>query len=74
MFALGLPVLILTRMTVSAWKKRRTMPQFVKALPLTAALVVSWSYGEMTGYWTGRANAAGAQVADAVARGLRAAP
>jgi hypothetical protein len=61
-------------MTVSAWKKSRTMPQFVKALALTAALVVSWSCGEMTGYWAGGANAAGEQVAEAVARGLRAAP
>jgi hypothetical protein len=73
-FALALPVLITARMTVSAWKKHRTMPQFLKALPLTTALVLSWSCGELTGYWTGRANAAGAQVAEAVARGLRAAP
>jgi hypothetical protein len=71
-FGLGIPFLILARMTMCAWKKRRTMPQFLKVLPLTTALVVSWSCGELTGYWTGRANAAGAQVAEAVARGSRA--
>jgi hypothetical protein len=73
-FAPGLSVLILARMTLSACKKRRTLPQFLRALPLTTALVVSWSCGELTGYWTGRASAAGAQVAEAIARGLRAAP
>jgi hypothetical protein len=68
----GIPILILARMTVSAWKKRRTMPQFLKALPLTAALVAGWSYGEWMGYITGRANAAGSQVAEAIARGSQA--
>jgi hypothetical protein len=73
-FAFGIPILILARMTVSVCRKRRTALPFLKALPLTAALVVGWSCGELAGYWTGRANAAGAQVAEAVARGLRAAP
>jgi hypothetical protein len=68
-----LPGLILVRMTLLAWKKRRTLAAFLKALPLTAALTVSWSWGELVGYATGRANAAGAQAAEAIARGSQAA-
>jgi hypothetical protein len=58
-FAPALPALLLIRMTAMARKKRRTWPAFVKALPLTAALVVSWSFGELVGYATGRAHSAG---------------
>jgi hypothetical protein len=64
-----LPGLILARMTLLAWKKRRTLAAFLRALPLTVALTVSWSWGEWVGYVTGRANAAGAQAAEAIARG-----
>jgi hypothetical protein len=72
-FAPVLPALILARMTRMAMAKSRTLGPFIKALPLTAALVVSWSWGEFTGYATGRANAGGAQAAEAIARGSRAA-
>jgi hypothetical protein len=68
-FAPGLPFLMLARMTLSVWKKRRTVAPFLKALPFTTALVVSWSCGELTGYVTGRANAAGSLAAEAIARG-----
>jgi hypothetical protein len=68
-----LPALILTRMTLMAWKKRRTMAAFLKALPLTVALTLSWSWGEFVGYVTGRASAAGSPTAEAIARGSRAA-
>jgi hypothetical protein len=68
-FAPLLPVLMMARMTLMAWKKRRTMTAFLKAFPLTCALAVSWSFGEWIGYVTGRANAAGSQAADAIARG-----
>jgi hypothetical protein len=68
-FAPGLPVLMMARMTLSAWKKRRTISSFLKASPFTTALVVSWSAGEMAGYLTGRANAAGSLAAEAIARG-----
>ena len=67
-----LPGLILTRMTLMAWKKRRTWAAFLKALPLTVALTLSWSWGELVGYVTGRANAEGAQAAEAIARASRA--
>lgn len=73
-FAPGLPVLMMARMSAAAWKKRRTISRFLTALPFTAALAVSWSCGELTGYLTGRANAAGAQAAEAIARGSPAAP
>lgn len=71
-FAPALPVLMMARMTLMAWKKRRTMSAFLKALPLTSALAVSWSCGEWVGYVTGRANSAGSRAAEAIARGSRA--
>jgi len=70
-FAPALPALMMARMTRTAWQKRRTMNAFLKAFPLTCALAVSWSCGEWVGYVTGRANAAGSQVAEAIARGSR---
>jgi hypothetical protein len=71
-FAPVLPVLIVARMARMALEKRRTLGPFIKALPLTAALVVSWSSGEFAGYVTGRANASGTQAGEAIARGSRA--
>ncbi|HLH42497.1 MAG TPA: hypothetical protein VKV74_05900 [Bryobacteraceae bacterium] len=68
-FAPALPALMLARMTVMAWKKRRTFKAFLRAFPLTAALTVSWSCGEFTGYLTRKANAEGAQAAEAISRG-----
>jgi hypothetical protein len=70
LFAPLLPALLTFRMTRMAWKKRRTMGAFLKALPLTFVLEVSWSCGEFIGYVTGRANAAGSQTAEALARAL----
>ena len=70
-FAPALPVLMVARMTLMARQKRRTMSAFVKALPLTSALAVSWSCGEWVGYVTGKANSAGSQAAEAIARGAR---
>jgi hypothetical protein len=70
-FAPALPVLMIARMTSMAWQKRRTMNAFLKALPLTCALAVSSSCGEWVGYVTGRANSAGSQAAEAIARGSR---
>jgi hypothetical protein len=72
-FAPALPALMLTRMTLMAFRKRRTFPAFLKALPLTTALIASWSLGELCGYVTGRANASGAQAAEAIVRGSHAA-
>lgn len=68
-FAPALPVLMLARMTLMARRKRRTFAAFLKAFPLTAALIVAWSCGELTGYITGRANARGSQAAEAIASG-----
>lgn len=73
-FAPALPMLMIARMTLMAWRKRRTMKAFLKALPITCALAVSWSCGEWVGYVTGRANSAGSQAAEAIARGSREAP
>jgi hypothetical protein len=72
-FSPVLPALMMMRMTVLVLKKRRTLGAFLKALPLTAALILSWSCGELTGYLTGRANAMGTPAAEAIARGSHAA-
>jgi hypothetical protein len=52
----ALPLLLLGRMTGNALKKRRCRTAFFKSLPLTALLTVGWSWGEFTGYLTGRAS------------------
>jgi hypothetical protein len=54
LFSPALPALLLARMTAMAWKKRRTLTPFLKALPLTSMLLVSWALGELAGYVTGR--------------------
>jgi Glycosyl transferase family 2 len=69
-FAPALPLLMLTRMTLMAWRKRRTLGAFVKALPLIAALSVSWSCGEFIGCLTGRPHSGG-ETAEALVRGSR---
>lgn len=63
----ALPVVILVRMTVMAWKKKRTWGAFAKALPLTASLVLSWSCGEFVGYLSGRQSSGGVATGDLLA-------
>jgi hypothetical protein len=48
-----LPGILLLRLTVTAWQRRRHFGQFVRALPLIAMLQTSWSLGEGVGYLTG---------------------
>jgi hypothetical protein len=52
----ALPLLILARMTLMAYRKRRTFAVFVRAFPYTALLIVGWSWGELTGYLSGTVN------------------
>jgi hypothetical protein len=63
-----LPVLLLARMFLNAKRKGRGLAPFLRALPYTAALVVSWSLGEIAGYLTGRAGSSGAPAAEAILR------
>jgi hypothetical protein len=67
-FSPALPVLMLTRMTLMAWKKRRTWSAFAKAFPLTAMLIGSASWGEFMGYITGRPYSGG-EAGGALVRG-----
>ena len=69
-FSPTLPVLLVVRMGAMALKRRRTLGAFVKALPLTATLSVSWSCGEFIGYLTGRPHSGG-ETAKALVRGSR---
>ncbi len=50
-----LPGVLLLRMAVNVMKKRRCVGAFLRALPLTAILTMSWSLGELAGYVTLRA-------------------
>jgi hypothetical protein len=49
-----LPAVLMLRMAATARKKGRNMGKFLKALPIIAALLVSWSAGEVVGYLTAR--------------------
>jgi hypothetical protein len=53
----AVPLVILTRMTAMAIRKRR-MAAFFVTLPLTVVLTGAWAIGEVAGYITGRSSAA----------------
>lgn len=53
-----LPFILMYRMTVNVVKKGRCVGPFLKAVPLTAMLTVSWSLGELAGYLTARSSGA----------------
>jgi len=57
-FSPALPVLLLLRMFVTVLRKKRLRLAFLRALPWTALLTVSWACGELAGYLTGRASGA----------------
>ena len=48
--------------------KGRGVSAFLKALPLTAMLAVSWSMGELIGYLTARVSSFGVSTTAAIAR------
>ena len=50
--SLGLPGVLLLRMTITVMKKGRCVAAFFRALPFTALLTLSWSFGEFIGYLT----------------------
>ena len=58
-FSPALPLLLVVRMGLRVCGKRRTLGTFVEALPLIAALSLSWSCGEFIGYFTGRPHSGG---------------
>lgn len=53
-YSLAVPAIILAKMSVNALKKRRLLGAFIKSLPASILLIMSWSAGELTGYLTGR--------------------
>lgn len=48
-----LPAILMLRMTMTAWDRRRHFREYVQALPLIALLVAVWSLGEGLGYVMG---------------------
>ena len=47
-----LSVIMLLRLAQTAWQRRSRFGKFVRALPLIAILLASWSLGEAIGYFT----------------------
>jgi hypothetical protein len=56
LFSPALPPLILGRMFLNVLRKKRCVGVFLMALPITAALTVSWACGELAGYLSGRSS------------------
>lgn len=54
--SLGLPPLLLTRTVARLLRKKRYRTELVRALPLIALFVGSWSLGELVGYSRGPAD------------------
>ena len=54
--SLAVPAIILTKRFRDILSKNRHVETFVKALPVTIILILSWSIGEFVGYFTGRAS------------------
>jgi hypothetical protein len=52
---LVLPAILLLRMATTVARRGRWRGRFVRALPLTAVLTLSWALGESVGYASGRA-------------------
>jgi hypothetical protein len=73
-FSPVLPVVLMARRSWLAVRKRRKLDAFVKALPLTFILTVSWSCGELVGYITRRAVSSKISAAQAIAGRPRVAP
>ncbi len=49
-----LPIVLVLRMAVNVIKKGRCVSVFLKVLPLTLLLTISWSLGELVGYITAK--------------------
>lgn len=54
LFAPALPVLLMGRMGAKAARERASALAFIRALPVLAAMVLAWSWGEWMGYLTRR--------------------
>jgi hypothetical protein len=68
LLSLALPAVLLCRMLVTVTKKGRALGAFLRALPLTALLSLSWSWGELIGYLSGRSYSASARTGEAADR------
>lgn len=53
----AVPVIILTKMVSNVLKKKRLRRKFFQVLPYTLLLTFAWSWGEFTGYLTGKPSA-----------------
>jgi len=46
-----LPAVLLVRMAARVIQRGRYLKAFLKALPFTTLMTISWSGGELVGYW-----------------------
>ena len=53
-YSLTVPAIILAKMSVNVLSKKRLLGVYIKSLPASTVLILSWSVGEFTGYLTGR--------------------
>lgn len=53
----AVPFIILGKMVFNIVKKRRLAGKFIQVLPYSLLLTLAWSWGEFTGYLTGRPSA-----------------
>ena len=57
--AFGLPPILMYRTVARVVAKRRYPAQLVASLPLLALFILSWTAGEIVGYWAGPADSLG---------------
>src|SRR5262249_42941303 len=52
-----LPLVLMARIAITAWTRRRRFREFLRCAPLVALLTLCWSVGECAGYLAARAPA-----------------
>ena len=55
-FCLALPLLLALRVVRTAWSRGSFWAGCLPVLPILLSLFIVWSFGEMVGYLTGRAD------------------
>lgn len=56
-FSFVVPAIILAKMLLNVFRKKRLRGKFLQVLPYTLLLTLAWSWGEFTGYLTGKPSA-----------------
>jgi hypothetical protein len=54
LLALLVPVILVVRVALHIYRKRRFIDQFVFSFPALVMISLAWGWGELLGYLTGR--------------------